>query len=70
MKFYSKRGPDNLSIVSIYFIDDGNVNLLLFSSKRESPYKSNVILLLSVIESKLLQMDFTLFTKSVRYKVK
>ena len=69
-KFYSKRDPENLSVVFIYFIDDYNINLFLFSSKQESPYKSNVILLLLVIDSKLLQIDFTLLIRSMRFKVK
>ena len=39
-------------------------------AKRESPYNSNVILLLSVIDSKLLQIDFTLFVRSMHCKEK
>ena len=70
MKFYSKRGPQNLLVVFICFIDNCNINSILFSSKQESPYKSSVILLLSVIASKLLQMDFILFIRSMRCKVK
>ena len=38
MTFYSKRDPENFSVVFIYFIDDCNLDLVLFSSKRESPY--------------------------------
>ena len=60
----------SLSVVFIYFIDDCNINLFLFSLKREPQYKSNVILLFLVINSKLLQMDFTLFIRLMRYKVK
>ena len=51
----------------IYFIDNCNINWFLFSSKQESPHKSNVILLLSVTDSTLLQMQFTLFISNVRY---
>ena len=65
MKFYSKRDAENFSVVFICFIDDCNINLFLLPSKGESPYKSNVILLLLVIDSKLLQMDFTLFIRSM-----
>ena len=54
----------------MYFIDDCNISSFLLPSKCESPYKSNVILLLSVVDSKLLQMDFRLFIRSMRYKVK
>ena len=59
----------SLSVVFIYVIDDCNINLFLFSLKRESQYKSNVISLLLVINSKLLQMDFTLFIRLMRCKV-
>ena len=53
-----------------YLLIEQPLNLFLFSSKRESPYKSNDILLLSVIDSKLLQMDFALFIRSMRCKTK
>ena len=49
MKFYSKRNQENLSIVFTCFKGDCNINLFMFSSKRESPYKSKVILFLLVI---------------------
>ena len=62
-EIYSNRNQENLSVVFTCFKDDWNINLFLFSSKWESPYKNNVILLLSVIDSKLLQMEFTLFIR-------
>ena len=42
------------------------ITLFLFSSKRKSPYKTKSYLTLSDMESKLSQMDFTLFIKETR----
>ena len=45
MTLYLKSDPNNLSVAFIYFIDDfiNDRSLFLISSKRESPYTSNVV---------------------------
>lgn len=45
----------------MYVIHNWSVTLFLFSSKRESPHKSKIILLFSLICLKLLRIVFTLF---------
>ena len=43
------------------------LNLFLFSSKRESPYKSTSFLILSENELKFSEIDFTLFIRTIRF---
>ena len=61
---YPKRDPENLSVFFKYNIVASNISLFLFVSKRESPYKSISLLILSEKDSKLLETDFTLFIRS------
>ena len=63
---YPKRDPENLSVFLIYNIVASKISLFLFVSKRESPYKSISLLILSEKDSKLLETDFTLFIRSKR----
>ena len=63
---YPKRDLENLPVFLIYNIVTSKISLFLFVSKRESPYKSISILILSEKDSKLLETDFTLFIRSKR----
>ena len=63
---YPKRDPENLSVFLIYDIVASKIILFLLVSKRESPYKSISLLILSEKDSKLLEADFTLFIRSKR----
>ena len=44
---YPKRDPENLSVFLIYDIVASKISIFLFASKRESPYKSMSLLILS-----------------------
>ena len=50
--FYSNRESENLSLLLIYNNVASNINLFLFISKRESPYKSKSFFSSSDKESK------------------
>ena len=63
---YPKRDSEKVSVFSIYDIVASKISLFLFVSKRESPYKSISLLILSENDSKLLETDFTLFIRSKR----
>ena len=63
---YPKRDPENLSVFLIYNIVASKVSLFLFVSKRELPYKSISLLILSEKDPKLLETDFALFIRSKR----
>ena len=63
---YPKRDPENLSVFLIYNIVASKISLFLLVSKRESPYKSISLLILSEKDAKLLETDFTLFIRSKR----
>ena len=58
MKFYSKKDPENLSVVFIYFI-------FVFIKTGAS-----IFLLLLIVDPQWLQMHFTLFIRSMQCKVK
>ena len=61
---YPKMDPENLSVFLIYNKVASKISLFLFVSKRESPCKSIILLILSGKDSKLLETDFTLFIRS------
>ena len=67
LSYYSKRIPENLSELFNYFMVASKIILFLFSSKRESPHNRISRLLLSVMDSKLIVTDFTLFIRSMRW---
>ena len=52
---YPKKDSEELSVFLIYNIVASKISLFLFVSKRESPYKSISLLILSEKDSKLLE---------------
>ena len=65
-EYYPKRNPENLSVFLIYIIVASKISLLLFVSKRESPYKGISLLTLSE-KDMLSETGFTLFIRSKPY---